>query len=42
MLLPPPTSAPREVSLSSHLAFVARNGGNVSAYLINELVRIVM
>jgi hypothetical protein len=41
MLLPMQASAARELSLAQHLTWVACKGKAGSAYLINELVRLV-
>ncbi|WP_052307256.1 hypothetical protein [Burkholderia gladioli] len=41
MLLPLPESAARDLSLAQHLTFVACKGAAASAYLVNELIRLV-
>jgi len=41
MLLPLPESASRELALANHLTFVACKGSAGSAYLVNELIRMV-
>jgi hypothetical protein len=41
MLLPMPDCAAREISLANHLGFVACRSGAGSAYLFNELIRLV-
>ena len=41
MLLPMPECAAREISLVNHLSFVACRSGAGSAYLFNELIRLV-
>lgn len=41
MLLPMPETAAREISLVNHLTFVACRSGSGSAYLFNELIRMI-
>lgn len=41
MLLPLPEAAARELALANHLRFVACKGATGSAFLINELIRLV-
>ena len=41
MLLPMPECAAREISLANHLSFAACRNGAGSAYLFNELIRLV-
>src|SRR5215469_5178305 len=41
MLLPMPESAAREISLVNHWTFVACRSGAGSAYLFNDLIRMV-
>lgn len=41
MLLPMPECAAREISLVNHLSFAACRSGAGSAYLFNELIRLV-